>query len=65
MPVDLGAPPMVMARAREIAAGGSCATIEEIMAQLLREGQITSLRALFTLPEAIELRRIMGVAPEG
>lgn len=65
MPVDLGAPPMVMARAREIAASGACTNVEEIMAQLLKEGQISSLRGLFTLPEAIELRRIMGVSPEG
>ena len=64
MPVDLGAPPMVMARARQIAASGACACIEEIMAQLLKEGEIGSLRGLFTLAQAIELRRIMGVSPE-
>ncbi len=65
MPPDLGAPLMVMARAKEIAADGSCSSTEEIMAQLLKEGAISNLRPLFTLPQAIELRRVMGVPLEG
>jgi hypothetical protein len=63
MPIDLGAPLHVMARAREIAQSGSCASVEEIMSQLLEEGLISTLRPLFSLPEAMELRRIMG-APQ-
>ena len=65
MPKDLGAPLHVMARARQIARSGSCSSVEEIMSQLLREGLISTLHDLFSLPEALELRRLVGAPPDG
>ena len=65
MPIDLGAPPHVMARAREIARSGSCASVEAIMSQLLLEGLISTPRPLFSLPEVVELRRLMGAPANG
>jgi hypothetical protein len=65
MPIDLGAPLHVMARAREIARSGSCSSIDDIMSQLLKEGLISNLRGLFSLSEAIELKRLMGALLEG
>jgi hypothetical protein len=39
--------------------------VEAIMSQLLHEGLISTLRPLFLLSEALELRRLMGAAPKG
>jgi hypothetical protein len=65
MPIALGAPPHVMARAREIARSGSCTSIEAIMSQLLLEGLISTLRPVFGLPEVLALRRLMGAPLDG
>lgn len=63
MPEDLGAPPHIMAMARALARSGEYSSADDIVAQLRTVDVISSAsRALFSLPERLELERIIRAA---